>query len=380
MNYYSPVPIVKKINFNNQPDITSCVNKKIWVVPLRVKKHRRGKRNSVKLVSKKFSWVGNNIAGAKSKWASVQRWVRLKSPSIISLQETKFQVFGKHKLPGYIIYEHLRTEKTAGGGIFMAIERNLSPALVRDGGQNIEAITVDISVKKMQITCVTAYGPQEKEASEKKDMFWQYLEEDAIRANNEGKGFILQGDLNAWLGNKYIAKDPRKQNDNGRHMEDFIVRNHLTVVNGLSVCKGLFTRKRKTKDTWEKGILDFFVVCKRILPHVTSMTIDEEKQYILTNYTQVKKGFKAVDSDHVPMELSLDLKILPARPTRVVIYNFKDEGARQVFKHSTTGTEDFTNVFNTTESILIQCKKNGNMYWKIIAKIRFQKSELGLKK
>ena len=84
------------------------------------------------------------------------------------MQETKFQVSGKHKLPGYITYEHLRTEKIAGGGILMAIEKNLSPALVRDGGQNVEAITVDITVKKMQITCVSAYGPQEKDASDKK--------------------------------------------------------------------------------------------------------------------------------------------------------------------------------------------------------------------
>ena len=254
----SPVQLVQKGQSNGN---INRLDRKTRVIPFGVKKHRRGKRNSLKLVSNNFSWVGNNIAGAKSKWASLQRWVRMKSPLILSLQETKFQVLGKHNLPGYIAYEHLRSEKTAGGGIFLAIEKGLSPALVRDGGQNIEAITVDISVKKMQITCVTAYGPQEKEASEKKDMFWQYLEEDAIRANYEGKGFILQGDLNAWLGNKYIAKDLRKQNDNGRHMEDFIVRNHLTVVNGLSVCKGLFTRKRKTKDTWEKGILDFFVVC-----------------------------------------------------------------------------------------------------------------------
>ena len=65
----------------------------------------------------------------------------------------------------------LERKKTAGGGILLAIEINLSPALVRDGGQNAEAITVDINVKKMQIPCVTAYGPQEKEAAEKKESF-----------------------------------------------------------------------------------------------------------------------------------------------------------------------------------------------------------------
>ena len=112
----------------------------------------------------------------------------------------------------------MRSEKTAGGGILLAIVKDLSPALVRDGGHHVEAITVDINVKKMQITCVTAYGPQEKDTSEKKDSFWQYLEEDAMSANTEGKGFMLRGDLNAWLGSKLLPNDPRQQNENGRLM------------------------------------------------------------------------------------------------------------------------------------------------------------------
>ena len=124
------------------------VKKTHVVKPLSGKRHRRGKRNSLKIFTKPFSWVGNNIAGARSKWASVKRWVRMKSPSILSLQETKCQVAGKHNLDGYISYEHLRTEKTAGGGIYMAISKDLNPALVRDGGEKVEAITVDIFVKK----------------------------------------------------------------------------------------------------------------------------------------------------------------------------------------------------------------------------------------
>ena len=83
----------------------------ILVKPLKVKKHRRGKRNSLKIFSKTFKWVGNNIAGARSKWASVKRWISIKNPSILSLQETKFQVAGTHNLDGYISYEHLRKEK-----------------------------------------------------------------------------------------------------------------------------------------------------------------------------------------------------------------------------------------------------------------------------
>ena len=282
--------------------------------------------------TKPFSWVGNNIAGARSKWASVRRWVRIKSPSILSLQETKFQVVGKHNLDGYVTYEHLRTEKTAGGGIYMAISKDLSPALVRDGGVKVEAITVDIFVKKMQISCISAYGPQEKDSIVKKEDFWRYLEEEAIRSDSEVKGFILQGDLNAWLGNSIIKDDPRAQNKNGKFMEEFLKRNELTVVNSLSICKGLITRSRNCKGTLEKSILDFFVVCKKVLALVKSMEIDEEKKNVATNYRAFKHAGRAMDSDHVLIELNLNLNIVPTRPARTVLFNFKNLQGRSLFK------------------------------------------------
>ena len=92
----------------------------------------------------------------------------------------------------------------------MAILKELSPALVRDGGDEVEAITVDICVKKIQVSCTSAYGPQEKDPLSKNESFWRNLDEEAMRAESERKGFILQGDLNAWLGKKIIKKRPKR--------------------------------------------------------------------------------------------------------------------------------------------------------------------------
>ena len=279
----------------------------------------------------------------------------MKSPAILTLQETKFKMAGNHKLDGYIIYEHLRTEKTSGGGVFMAVVQELNPALVRDGGTNIEALTVDINVKKMQIPCTTAYGPQENDPKPKKELFWKFLDEEAKRADEENKGFILQGDLNSWVGKTIIPNDPRLQNQNGKLMADFLKRNNLTVVNGLDLCKGLFTRVRKSKNTCEKSILDYFVVCSKILPLIQSMTIDQLN--VPTNYTQVRKGGKSVDSDHVPLEMVIDLKIVPTRPTREIIYNFKSEQGIQLFKDITSSTKDFTNCFENMQPLQVQCEQ-----------------------
>ena len=167
-------------------------------------------------------------------------------------------------------------------------------------------------------------GRRRMTLKKKKGKFWIYLEDDVKRAKIEQKGYILQGDLNAWVSQKNIPNDPRQHNINGRVMEDFFIQKNLTVVNGLTFCKGVFTRIRKGKNVTEKSVLYFLVVSEQILPHIVSMEIDDEKNNIPSNYTQVRKGGKAVDSDHVPVQINLSFKIIPAHPTRVSLYNFKN--------------------------------------------------------
>ena len=103
--------------------------------------------------------------------------------------------------------------------------------------------------------------------------------------------------------------DPRKQNNNGKLFQQFLSRQpHLTVVNSLPLCEGLITRSRVKEGEAEKSILDFFVVCSRVLPHITRMVVDEKKEYILTNYKNAQKGGKAIDSDHFTEYMDVDLQ------------------------------------------------------------------------
>ena len=87
--------------------------------------------------------------------------------------------------------------------------QELSPALVRNGGDCVEALTVDITVKKMQIACTTAYGPQEKDPLDK----------------NRNFGII-------WM------KNPKGQKKKER---DLFYKETLTLQNGLSlICHSLY--------------------------------------------------------------------------------------------------------------------------------------------
>ena len=110
------------------------------------------------------------------------------------------------------------------------------------------------------------------------------MTEEAERAKNEGRGFILQGDMNSWLGLKIIPDDTREQNKNGKMFEAFLKSNKLTVVNSLPLCKGLTTRERMRQGVMVKSVLDLYVVCQNVLTSVTDMEVDNDRKYRLTNY------------------------------------------------------------------------------------------------
>ena len=162
-----------------------------------------------------------------------------------------------------------------------------------------------------------------------------------------------------WAGNDIIPGDPRPQNRNGKLFQEFLERNsHLTIVNSLSICEGLITRRRVKDGVLEESVLDFFVVCDLVLPHVTKMVIDESKKHVLTNYQAVRAGRKATDSDHFTEYMDIDLQIIKEKPVRQEVYNFKNQECQAKFKILTSQTKDFTNCFrNNNLSILNQVEK-----------------------
>ena len=190
---------------------------------------------------------------------------------------------------------------------------------------------------------------------EKKILFWDYLDEEVIRASRAGAGFVLHFDGNLWAGENIIPGDPRQQNRNGKLFEEFLGRNpHLSVVNSLPLCEGLITRRRLRDGNLEESILDFYVVCDRVLPHIVRMEIDESKKYVLTNYEQVRKGGKAADTDHATQVMDVDLELLTEKPVRTELVNFKDKECQQIFKSVTSKTEDFTSCFSNDLPLVSQ--------------------------
>ena len=76
----------------------------------------------------------------------------------------------------------------------------------------------------MTIRCCAAYGCQETDRVERKEKFWNYLDEEVFLAEQTGAGFVLQFDGNLWAGEQLVPGDPRPQNRNGKLFEEFLTK------------------------------------------------------------------------------------------------------------------------------------------------------------
>ena len=321
------------------------------------KRNGRGKRKSAKTFCKSLRLLGVNSAGLKSKLTTFRKVLTELQPSVFFIEETKYKETGKLKVDNYVIFELVRKNKE-GGGLALGCAKELNPVWVREGDDRVEALSVEIFVNKMKIRCCVAYGCQECDLLDRKEAFWTYLDEEVLEADNSDSGFILHFDGNLWAGNEIIPNDPRPQNKNGKLFEDFLKRHpHLTVVNSLPQCEGLITRKRTRQGKIEQSVLDFFVVCHRILPFVSKMVIDESKKHILTNYQRARCGGKATDSDHFTEYLDINLKFTSEKPERIEIFNFKDIESQNIFRKLTSDTKEFTNCFLDSSPLKLQVEK-----------------------
>ena len=267
-------------------------------------------------------------------------------------------------LINYQIFE-LRREKTLeeggkglnGGGLAVGALHDLNPVLLRQGDDDVECLTIEVITGNTRLRCVVGYGPQLSDSTERKDNFWNYLGEEVESAKKEGVGLVIEVDSNAWAGRNLIPNDPNPQNSNGKLLEKFLeINKNMTLVNSLSLCEGLITRKRISKCLNEKSVLDLFMVCSTILPYVTKMNVDEHGEFQLTNYYGKNHKGKVTMTDHATIELDINLKFDIKKPHRNEAYNFKDIDSQAFFRYITTNTNKLSSCFQSDECFQKQVK------------------------
>ena len=120
--------------------------------------------------------------------------------------------------------------------------------------------------------------------------------------------------LKSWPGKNYIKEDLHDQNNKGKLFQEFIERNlHLNILNTSEKCTGKVTRSRYVKNRKEESIIDFVIVCDKVLPHFEHMIIDEEKEDALVNFNSKKPGEITKTSDHNSIFVDFHFKMKPEK-------------------------------------------------------------------
>ena len=190
--------------------------------------------------------MGINAAGLASKLHSFDFALKSTKAKIFLVQEVKQQNKGNIKteyLRNYQLFELVRKEqRIAGGGLMIGVDRDYKALQVREGDDEVECLSVVISVPGTDIRAVCGYGPQSRDSATRKTLFWEYLDQEVINATANNQILIVQIDSNCHVGSHLVPKDPNPQNENGKYLENFMRRNpSLSIVNSLDLCEGLIT-------------------------------------------------------------------------------------------------------------------------------------------
>ena len=281
-------------------------------------------------------------------------------PSVWILQETKLRANETilcESLNEFCVY-YLNRQYSQGGGVALGVRKEFQSALIKDGDDETEAISVKLFVKEFPVRIVAAYGPQENAVIEKKQKFWEFIENEANQAELEGDGLIIQMDGNLHAGKDLIKGDPNKQNKNGKLFAEFLDRNkNLIVVNNLDTCEGLITRKREFKDKTEEAILDFMIINDKLRPFVKEMKIDEKKQFKLINLAQLKRNNKFIETDHNSLVLDLKINGQHFKMKREEMFNLRNKASQEAFFKETQQNQELLKCFDGKSSFENKSKK-----------------------
>ena len=161
-----------------------------------VKPNKKCCRGSKKRKHSNLVLFGVNCNGIRKKLDSLGTILVDENPSVIFLQETHVTNVGQIKTTNsekYIWFELIRQEaRLGGGGLAIGCLSDLKPIKTREGDDETECLTIEITVGGCKIMVVNGYGPQLSDKIERKTKFWEYLEEEVLRADQLEMPIVIQ--------------------------------------------------------------------------------------------------------------------------------------------------------------------------------------------
>ena len=315
------------------------------------KGNKNGKsKTTIQNAGVSFSILGTNADGIKPKVESLYAAMNYFKPSVVLLQETKVTKPGTLKIPGYQVFEKIRTDK-GGGGLLAAVDEHLTPLLISTGNEEAEIMTVQVSVGNYQMRIINGYGPQEDEPKQIIYSFWEEIEKEVIEAVENNCMVLVELDANAKIGKEHIKGDPHECTQNGKLLLEMVKRKNLVIANALDICKGVITRERITKEFTEKSIIDYILMSKELMEFLTHVSIDDERIHTLNRYVGKKKhtNTRQIFSDHNWLFSKFNLQFSKlAGEVRKEVFQYKNEESKRAFLEETSIKDSLSSSFTAT--------------------------------
>ena len=118
----------------------------------------------------------------------------------------------------------------------------------------------------------------------------------------------------------------------------------------------------------EEAVLDFFVINEKMLPFVKKMIIDEERDYCLSNFAQIKKNKRVIETDHNSMVMELNLQVCQRKLVREEMFNLRNKSCQEAFKEMTENNPDLLECFTNELPLEAQSRQWNKVFTSILHK------------
>ena len=132
----------------------------------------------------------------------------------------------------------------------------------------------------------------------------------------------------------------------------------MNILNALDICDGLITRSRALENRKEMSVIDFVLVCDKVLPYMKKFIVDEQKCFAFTNNSKKKISY----SDHNSLIGFIELKIQKTKSERKIIFNYRNSESLEAFKKITNGSPLLSRIFLNDDPF----PKQIQAWWKVI--------------
>ena len=222
----------------------------------------------------------------------------------MAITETWLEEEIEFSIKGYQLFRNDRNED--GGGVLIAVKDVLENITVEVNrtSELYESIWVSINNGKAKLKVGVVYLPQEKVSTEKDySHIFKQIKKEIAEGRDKEQNVILTGDFNCKVGDR-INGNVGPISKGGKKLIKMIEKEKLVILNASEKCEGKWTRDENE----EKSIIDYVIIDEEDEKFITSLKIDEEKEYAPFRLKQDNNQIKTVYSDHNAMILKTKRK------------------------------------------------------------------------